>query len=278
MPLNAGIFPSWIGTVAFILRRILERNNYPMSLFVVLPAYNEQQSISPLFMKLCEFQQKSHIPLKVIFVDDGSTDGTSETAVKESKFLGLCMRLVQHPKNIGLGQALKTGLTTFLEIASEEDCVATMDCDDTQPPELLNDMYALVTSAGYDIAIASRYQKGAKVIGLSRFRTILSYGASFLFRTVLPISGVKDYTCGFRTYNYFFLRYLVAYYGKKLFSENGFACTVDILLKSRPLKPRVTEVAMILRYDQKPTVTKMKVLKTTFQTIKLLIKRKIGIF
>lgn len=249
-----------------------------MSLFVVLPAYNEQQSISPLFTRLCKFQQRSHIPLKVILVDDGSTDGTSETAVRESAFLGLYMCLVQHPKNVGLGQAIKTGLTTFLKMADEGDCVATMDCDNTQPPELLDDMYTLVISSGYDIVIASRYQKGAEVIGLSKFRIIMSYGASFLFRIVLPIPGVKDYTCGFRTYNYSFLRYLVDHYGKKLFSENGFACMVDLLLKSRPLKPKITEVAMILRYDQKPTVTKMKVLRTIFQTIKLLIRRKIGIF
>jgi dolichol-phosphate mannosyltransferase len=53
---------------------------------------------------------------------------------------------------------------------------------------------------------------------------------------------------------------------------------VDLLLKSRPFNPKVAEVAMILRYDQKPTPTKMKIFKTIFQTVNLLVKRKVGIF
>jgi dolichol-phosphate mannosyltransferase len=53
---------------------------------------------------------------------------------------------------------------------------------------------------------------------------------------------------------------------------------VDLLLKSRQLNPKVAEVPMILRYDQKPTATKMKIFRTVFQTVKLLIKHKIGIF
>lgn len=246
-----------------------------MSLFVVLPAYNEQESIPPLFKRFHEFQQISNIELALILVDDGSADKTAATALEESKSLGILLHLVQHSKNSGLGKAIKTGLTTFLEVSNEGDCLATMDCDDTQPPELMYKMYNLVIAHGYDIVIASRYQKGAKVIGLSKFRMFMSYGASWLFRIVAPIKGVKDYTCGYRTYSRSFLSKLFAHYGENLFTESGFACMVDLLLKSKVLKPKVAEVAMVLRYDQKPTASKMKVLKTIARTLKLLFKHRV---
>ncbi|MFN5816542.1 MAG: glycosyltransferase family 2 protein [Pseudanabaena sp.] len=249
-----------------------------MTLFIVLPAYNEYQAISPLFTRLRQFEKKSCTPIYLIFVDDGSTDGTSEIAIEKAQVLGLSMNLIQHIKNAGRGQAIKTGLTAFIEIANEDDCVATIDCDNTQPPELLDIMYELITRDNYDITIASRYQKGSSVVGLSIFRVIMSYGASILFQVLLPIPRVKDYTCGFRAYKASFLRKLFNHYGDTLFSEDGFACMVDLLLKSRPLKPKVAEVPMILRYDQKPTATKMKIFRTVFQTVKLLIKRKTGVF
>jgi len=249
-----------------------------MTLFVILPAYNEYQAISPLFERLHRFQIKSTIPMQVILVDDGSNDGTADLAVEKARILGLSMHLVQHVKNLGLGQAIKTGLTTFLEMSSEGDCAATIDCDNTQPPELLGYMYALIIEDGYDIIVASRYQKGAKVVGLSIFRLIMSYGASFLFQVMLPVAGLRDYTCGFRVYSYSFLSRLFIHYGDKLFSENGFACMVDLILKSRPLSPKVAEVPMVLRYDQKPTASKMKVFTTILQTLILLIKRKTGRF
>lgn len=249
-----------------------------MSLFVVLPAYNEQQSISPLFKRFQELQRSSNIELVLILVDDGSTDQTADTALKESTSLGILLHLVQHSKNSGLGQAIKTGLTTFLKVSKEADCLATMDCDDTQPPELLKKMYKLMLMNGYDIVIASRYQKGSKVIGLSKSRRLMSYGASFLFRIVVPIKGVKDYTCGYRIYSRSFINKLFAHHRNNLFTESGFACMVDLLLKARPLNPKVAEVAMVLRYDQKPTASKMKVIKTIAQTLKLVFKHRVLIF
>jgi dolichol-phosphate mannosyltransferase len=249
-----------------------------MTIFIILPAYNEYQAVLPLFTRLKNFQEKSYIPIHLILVDDGSTDGTSEIALEQAEMLGLSMQLVQHIKNAGLGRAIQTGLTTFLELASEGDCAATIDCDNTQPPESLTHMSSLIIEDGYDIVIASRYQKGSKVVGLSTFRVIMSYGASFLFQVLLPIPRVRDYTCGFRVYKLSFLKKLFNHYGDRLFSESGFACMVDLLLKSRPLKPRVVEVPMILRYDQKPTASKMNVLKTVSQTVQLLIKRKMGRF
>jgi len=243
-----------------------------MTLFILLPAYNEQKSIPPLFQRFHFLQNVSNIDIHLILVDDGSTDTTAQAALEQSQLLGLSLKLVQHSKNAGLGQAIKTGFITFLEVSQEGDFLATMDCDNTQPPELLMKMYETTVAGGYDIAIASRYQKGSKVVGLSALRLLMSYGASWLFRIAVPISGVKDYTSGYRIYNRFLLINLFEYYRNNLFTEKGFACMVDLLLKAKIFKPKVIEVPMVLRYDQKPSPSKMKVVKTVAQTLKLLSK------
>lgn len=243
-----------------------------MSLFVLLPAYNEQESIHPLFKRFQTLQQISNMEIKLILVDDGSNDATAQTALEESQSLGVLLNLVQHPKNAGLGEAIKTGFRTFLEISQEGDFLAAMDCDNTQPPELLIKMYDTMIAGSYDIAIASRYRKGSKVIGLSKFREIMSYGASWLFRIAARVPGVRDYTCGYRLYNRNFVSKLDMYYGDNLFTESGFACMIDLLLKAKVLRPKIAEIPMVLRYDQKPTASKMKILKTITRTLKLLFK------
>ncbi|MBW4674615.1 MAG: glycosyltransferase family 2 protein [Desmonostoc geniculatum HA4340-LM1] len=243
-----------------------------MSLFVLLPAYNEEESIRPLFQRFQQLQQISQMDIQLILVDDGSSDRTAETAIEQSQSLGVSLKLVQHLKNGGLGQAIKTGFTTFLEISQEGDFLAAMDCDNTQPPELLIKMYDAMIAGGYDIAIASRYRKGSKVVGLSKFREFMSYGASWLFRIAARVPGVRDYTCGYRLYNRNFLTKLDVYYGDNLFTESGFACMIDLLLKAKVFQPRIVEIPMVLRYDQKPTASKMKILKTIVRTLKLLFK------
>jgi dolichol-phosphate mannosyltransferase len=243
-----------------------------MSLFVLLPAYNEQESIRPLFKKFQVLQQISNMEIKLILVDDGSRDKTAQTAIDEAQSLGISLKLVQHTKNGGLGQAIKTGFTTFLEISKEGDFLAAMDCDNTQPPELLIKMYDTMIAGSYDIAIASRYRKGSKVIGLSKFREIMSYGASWLFRIAARVPGVRDYTCGYRLYNRNLVSKLDIYYGDSLFTESGFACMIDLLLKAKVFKPKVVEIPMVLRYDEKPTASKMKILKTITRTLNVLFK------
>jgi dolichol-phosphate mannosyltransferase len=243
-----------------------------MSLFVLLPAYNEQESIRPLFKRFQTLQQISNMEMQLILVDDGSSDKTAQTALEESQSLGISLKLVQHSQNGGLGQAIKTGFTTFLEISKEGDFLAAMDCDNTQPPELLIKMYDTMIAGSYDIAIASRYRKGSKVIGLSKFREIMSYGASWLFRIAARVPGVRDYTCGYRLYNRTFVSKLDMYYGDNLFTESGFACMIDLVLKAKVLKPKIVEIPMVLRYDQKPTASKMKIIKTITRTLKLLYK------
>jgi dolichol-phosphate mannosyltransferase len=241
-------------------------------IWIVLPAYNESLSIEPLFKRFAAAKKEINEPFKVVVVDDGSSDDTAERAERTASVYGLDLYLVRHKVNSGLGETIKTGLTTFINLSSDGDFCCTMDCDNTQPPELIKSMIGLARRDNLDIVVASRYQHGSDVKGLSLFRLALSQGASTLFQLCAPIPGLKDYTCGFRLYSREFLLKLSRAYGEQLFTEKGFSCMADILLKSKRLNPRVAEVAMVLRYDEKLGESKMKVFRTIYLTLQLLVK------
>ena len=127
---------------------------------------------------------------------------------------------------------------------------------------------------GHDVVIASRYRPGARVVGVSLPRRFTSYGASWLFRILFPTPGVRDYTCGFRAYRGQVLTSAVSRYGSRFVEAQGFQCMVDILLKLRKLDVIFGEVPMILRYDLKLGSSKMRVARTIWQTLSLLLKRR----
>jgi dolichol-phosphate mannosyltransferase len=129
---------------------------------------------------------------------------------------------------------------------------------------------------GHDIVIASRFRKGARVIGLSWSRKCMSIGASWMMRIVFPIKGVRDYTCGFRAYRAEILRKAFKEYGETFIDQIGFQCMSDILIKLRRFEPVVAEVPMILRYDFKMGSSSMKVGLTVIKTLRLVLVRRFG--
>jgi dolichol-phosphate mannosyltransferase len=80
--------------------------------WVLLPAYNEEENLPGLLRQLEELRREE---LRVVVVDDGSTDRTSEAAARWEG--DLQVELVRHPRNLGLGRAVATGLRHVLERA-----------------------------------------------------------------------------------------------------------------------------------------------------------------
>ena len=128
---------------------------------------------------------------------------------------------------------------------------------------------------GRDVVIASRYRPGARVIGLSLFRRFMSFAARTLFVCLFPVSGVRDYTCGYRAYRCQILRQAMKSYRDQFISEDGFSCMVDILIKLNRQGAIFGEVPMILRYDLKHGASKMRVGRTIVDTLKLAAKRRL---
>ena len=244
-------------------------------IYIVLPAYNEEQTLPPLLDAISDHFRETNIPYRVILVNDGSTDGTAK--IIEQAAARLPILAVDHPENRGLAEALKTGLLEAVKRAEPRDIIVTMDSDNTHTPGLIIRMVRMIRE-GHDVVIASRYEKGARVIGVPWERRLLSFFASIIFRALFPIPGVRDYTSGYRAYRAEIIRDMFRSYGDAFIDEPGFSCMVDILLKLRLFPVIIGEAPLILRYDKKSSSSKMRVARTIRQTLKLIVRRRLGIY
>jgi dolichol-phosphate mannosyltransferase len=243
------------------------------TVFVVLPAYNEAEGLPSLLERVQRVFAENNRSYHVIVVDDASSDDTPDIAVEYSQRMPVT--LVQHIENQNLPGALRSGLTAAVGLAKEGDVIVTMDGDDTHPPAFINPLLQKIQE-GYDVVTASRYQPGSRVVGVPRFRVLMTYGAKLLFQTIMPIPGVRDYTCGYRAYRFNVLQETMEHYGEEFVSEKGFSCMADVLLKMRKFKYVFGEVPFLLRYDQKQGLSKMNVGRTVSMSLKLLLKRRFG--
>lgn len=106
-------------------------------LSVVIPAYNEEKLIAAAAGRIGDVLRRAEIPYELVFVDDGSADGTwseiEQAAGRDSHVRG-----VSFSRNFGKEAAIFAGLE-----AAVGDCCAVIDCDLQHPPEKLTEMYAL---------------------------------------------------------------------------------------------------------------------------------------
>lgn len=240
-----------------------------MDVLVGIPLYNEAESVHPLLARLDELHQAAPFPVRLLLVDDGSRDETLPIIQRFSAGRDW-VTVLPHGVNRGLGAAIQTILGHAAEQSAVDGLLATLDGDNTHDPLLIIPMVEQLERERLDIVIASRFVPGAREIGLSPARKLFSRGASLLFRTLVRIPGVKDYSCGFRVYRIAFLRRAMAKWGR-LVTVNGFECMAEILAKCSRLRPRVGEHPLVLRYDQKGGPSKMRVMRTILGYLGVLV-------
>ena len=239
---------------------------------LALPPYNEEPNLPVLFAAIRQALEPYGVPYEVVVVDDGSRDATAAVARSFAEHMPIV--LLQHEQNQGLGATLRDGLRAAAARASERDVIVTMDADATHPPGLILRMLQHVEE-GFDVVIASRFQPGARVYGVSFGRRLMTMAASWLMRLLFPM-GVRDYTCGFRAYRAPVIQQAFAHYGDAFIDQAGFQCMLDVLLKLRPFGWVIGEVPMVLRYDRKGGTSKMKVWRTARASLALLLRRRLG--
>jgi dolichol-phosphate mannosyltransferase len=244
-----------------------------MHITIVLPAYNEEESLPPLLQRINDAYNLYKWDANVLVVNDGSTDNTFAVARNFKSDIKIDVLDIQ--PNSGLANAINRGLRQAVEGLKDSDIVVTLDADDSQTPFLIQRM-AQQIAEGSDLVIASRYQPGARVKGLKKSRMFFSWAAGYLFRIFVGFEGIKDYTCGFWAYRVDMLRKTIRVYGDKFITQKGFGCMVELLLKVAGQSATMNEVPMILRYDLKQGESKMNVQKTMKQTLKLLLDYKTG--
>ncbi len=120
-------------------------------LSVIVPCYNEEVNVAPFYTELMKnepFFQKNTIDIEILYIDDGSRDGTV-AEVKKLRESDERVRLISFSRNFGKEAAMFAGLEK-----SKGDYVVIMDVDLQDPPALLPEMFAGLKE-GYD-SVATR--------------------------------------------------------------------------------------------------------------------------
>ena len=243
-----------------------------MTIYILLPAYNEGKALEPLLKRIKTGMENRSFNYQVIAYNDGSTDNTLDI-LKLNKH-DIPLKIIGKDQNEGLGFAFFRLIREVIKLSlNKEDIAIVLDSDNTHNPEHIYQMANKIRD-GFDVAIASRYLKDSRIVGVTSFRQFLSIGASWMMRILFPIKGVKDYTCGYRAYSLECLRNAYEKFGDRLIEEKGFACMAELLIKLKSMNILAVEVPLILRYDQKKGESKMEIIKTIKKTILMLLRLK----
>lgn len=157
-------------------------------ILALIPAFNEEESIPSLVSLVRE-----HLPgADILVVNDGSSDDTSAAARREPG-----VRVLDLPFNMGIGAAVLSGFTFFLE--NKYDILVRLDGDGQHPPEMAGRLIEPVAGNQLDAAIGSRYLDDE-----AAYSSVLrKLGIKFLNIVTLAIlhRRMTDSTSGFRAYN-----------------------------------------------------------------------------
>jgi dolichol-phosphate mannosyltransferase len=159
---------------------------------IVLPTYNERETLPVLLRRLSDVASGSHLDCETVVVDDSSPDGTAEEASRVGEELrgALSVTVVTRPGKAGLASAVLEGVRR-----GRGDVIVVMDADLSHPPEVVPRLLGAI-AAGADVAVASRYTAGGGIERWPLWRRVLSWGATWLARTLLRVP-VRDPMSGF---------------------------------------------------------------------------------
>ena len=210
-----------------------------VELSVVVPVFNEEDSIGSLLDRMINVLRDTVANCEVIVVDDGSTDRTPE--VVEEKGKAWHIRIIRHRFNKGYGEALKTGLR-----ASRGRCVLIMDGDGSYDPSQIPRLYSAIRANDYDMVIGWRtYVAGAEEPYRTVAKKFLNLLASLLFK-----EHVKDVNSGMRV----FKREAILSILDELPSKFSFTTTATLLFLKKKLKIAYTPIS----YHRRKGKSKMK--------------------
>lgn len=237
-------------------------------LFIGLPCYNEEKDIDILLNRILneedEIKKKFNIDMEIFCVNDGSKDNTQKI-IKNRMKDGI--KIVDHKVNMGLGEAMRTILKKFIKNGHKGDYLVVMDSDNTHNPDYIINMIEKAEKENKNIIIASRYQNGASITGLKKYRMLLSDCAKIWYSKMLKIPNVRDYTCGYRLYEYEIVLRTYEKYGESIITQTSFACMMEILYKMYLSGAVIGEIPFKLEYNLKEGTSKMKVIKTLVNSL-----------
>ncbi len=210
---------------------------------ILVPAYNEEDSISALIHALHDNIQLVEA-YEILVVNDGSSDGTG-TILTELTDTIPELRVLDHPHNMGLGCALRSGFRD-----ARGRIIITMDADMTHPISLIPSLIA--AGDAVDVVIASRYVRGGGMSGVPWWRVALSVLANAIFQIIFA-TRVRDITAGYKAYRAECVRALDI-------SSRGFEVQLEITIRLIASGATFREIPYVLTTRQHGA-SKMRYLK-----------------
>lgn len=160
-----------------------------MNISVVVPLYNEEESLPELHAWIKRVMDEHRFSYEIIFVNDGSRDGSwrviEELGQKHPEVHGVKFR-----RNYGKSPALYEGF-----LRSTGDVVITMDADLQDSPDEIPALYRMITEEGYDLVSGwkqKRYDPLSKTIPTKLF--------NWTARRVSGVHNLHDFNCGLKAY------------------------------------------------------------------------------
>ncbi len=160
-----------------------------MDISVIVPLYNEAESLPELEAWIARVMKENKFSYEVLFINDGSTDESWEVIKKLSE-KNPCIKGVCFRRNYGKSPALNTGFSH-----AKGDVVITMDADLQDSPDEIPELYRMITEDKYDLVSGwkqKRYDPLSKTIPTKLFNA-----------TARKVSGIKnlhDFNCGLKAY------------------------------------------------------------------------------
>lgn len=223
-----------------------------MRLSIIIPAYNEAQRLPATLTAVYQWVSRQPFQVEIIVVDDGSTDGTAEY-VRQS---GFKVRLIQQPRNLGKGAAIRTGMLSALG-----EWRYTCDADLSTPIDELDHLLSLTDRA--DVIIGSRRMPGSNVTKSQAWWKVRLGQLGNLAIQALAVRGIHDTQCGFKLFHQ---RTMPAF---SLQRTNRFGYDFEVLYLVRRGGWSILEVPVRWANDPRSTVTKKDYLITLGELVKL---------
>lgn len=160
-----------------------------MRLLVIVPAYNEAQSVGEIVSRVPKLLP-GFSSVEVVVVDDGSTDGTGDVAKKAG------VVVLRHPERRGLAAAFRTGHAYGIDNGAA--LFVTLDADGQYRPEEITKLIEIFSVTNADLVVGDRQIHRLKHMPLSnRVGNILG---SWMLR-VIGATPARDASSGFRLFN-----------------------------------------------------------------------------
>ena len=214
-----------------------------MSVWVVLPTYNEAGNIEKLVAAVRERLPTEH---RLLIVDDNSPDGTGEIADGLAE-ADDSIAVLHRERKEGLGPAYLAGFRVALDGGAQR--IIEMDADFSHDPAYLPGLIEATERA--DLAIGSRYVPGGGITDWGPMRRFISRGGSAYARAALGLP-IKDLTGGFKC----FRRIVLETIDLDTIEARGYAFQVETTYRALKAGFRVVEVPIVFK-DRTDGTSKM---------------------